>query len=396
MFLKSYYQGDVTLSTKGISSVYKPTKGMFKVPDYYRRFSCKGSSCRNTCCSGWQVIIPMKEYFLLHGLECKKSMRERIDNSFKPLVSRTENRYAEIVFDYTGHCKMLTKEGYCSLHQTFGETVLPSVCRYFPRGPRIDFAWECSTSNGCEKTLELLFETDSPITFETMELGFSMPLAQRKVSSTDLEIYQSLRDTCIRILANRKFPLVKRVLSFGTLFQNMDQDPSIDPSSILFSAIPENIDIESSYNVARDLGRWFIENTGSLGEFFSQVEEMYQEVDIHSLYSIHKKHFEEILPNHEILLEKTLINNIFFRQFPFQDYTDNFMDEFIALCGKYFVIRYLSVNLMSNKDSLEDYIDIITRIFRTIAHTGFEKNIMILFKQLGFSDPDSLSKLIQI
>ncbi|MBN2540725.1 MAG: flagellin lysine-N-methylase [Bacilli bacterium] len=383
------------MATKTISSIYKKTSGVFLVPEYYKNFSCKGKDCRNTCCSGWQVLIPMKEYYKIHGLECKKSVRERIDKTFKPLASRTESRFAEIAFDFEGKCKMLTDEGYCFLHQSCGETVLPSVCRYFPRGPRIDYAWECSTSNSCEKTLELLYESNDPIRFEQRDLTFEMEIPANKPKDSDKEMYISVRENCIEILQDRSMSLPDRIVAIGHYLQKLDMNPKALPDRFL-EGFAFRQDIVSSIKVARELGDWFIHNTGSLEEYFIIVDNLYDDLDISTIYKQSKTHFEAILPNHEILFEKTLVNNIFFRQFPFQDYTDNFKDEFIALCGKYLIMRYLTIGLMTKYKSKNDFIDIIARIFRTIAHTGFEKNVMIRLKQKGYHLVSTLGELIQL
>ncbi|HOO44201.1 MAG TPA: hypothetical protein PKU69_03930, partial [Bacillota bacterium] len=61
------------------------TKGEFLVPDYYKDFKCKGTECRKTCCSGWQVTIPMNEYFRLHGISCNSELRDKIDKTFRTL-----------------------------------------------------------------------------------------------------------------------------------------------------------------------------------------------------------------------------------------------------------------------------------------------------------------------
>ena len=210
-----------------ISPIYKPIKGTFLVPSYYMDFRCKGADCRNTCCSGWSVKISMKEYFFLHGFSCKKDLREKLDKAIKPLSNRTESNYAEITFDHNNKCKLLSKEGWCLLHKLYGENVLSSVCRYFPRGPKINYRWESSTSNGCEKTLELLFENNEPIRYETKELTFYMPLS-KDGSEPDALIYSQVRDKSIEILQDRSISLPKRIMKLGKLLKGLDDKNPIN------------------------------------------------------------------------------------------------------------------------------------------------------------------------
>lgn len=373
------------------SPIYKPIKGNFLVPSYYKDFTCKGDKCRNTCCSGWSVKISMKEYFLLHGLQCNKELRIKLDNAIKPLNTRTQDKYAEIVFGYDNKCTLLSKEGWCLLHKHYGENVLSSVCRYFPRGARINYQWEVSTSNGCERTLELLFNDNNLISYETKELQFYMPMSSER-NEKDVLLYSPVRNKCIEIIQDRQFSLSQRIMKIGKLMMSLDEHKDI--SEIDFFVTNYEFNIEYLIKNAQMIGNWFIENTGTFSEYFNEIEQLYSGSDIASVYKSKREHFNTVFTNHEILFEKVLTNNIYYKQFPFQDYTDNFTDEFIALAGKYFILKYICIHLLNKDANLEDLIDLLTKLFRVIAHTGFEKNIMILLKRLHLNQFDILGKLL--
>lgn len=329
----------------------------------------------------------------MHGFECKKDLRERLDIALRPLSNRSESNYAEIAFDNNNRCKLLSKDGWCLLHKQYGQNVLSSVCRYFPRGARINYRWEASTSNACEKTLELLFDDISPIRFETRNLVFYMPITLNS-NEKDLLLYAPVRNKCIEFLQDRKNHLAKRIMKIGKLLIGLDEQGHVLEEELFVSDY--EIDIHYAYESAQRIGDWFIENTGTFSQYFSSIKQMYHEDDIVSTYKSKIEEFNVAFPNHEILFEKVLTNNIFYKQFPFQDYTNNFTDEFIALSGKYFILRYICINTLHKNSTQDDLIDLLTLLFRVIAHTGFEKNIMILFKQLNISDLDALGKLLMM
>ena len=295
------------------SSMYKPVKGEFLVPSYYKHFECKGANCRNTCCSGWSVKIPMKEYFFLHGLSCRKDLREKLDIALRPLDNRTESNYAEISFDQNNRCKLLSKDGWCLLHKHYGENVLPSVCRYFPRGARINYRWEASTSNACEKTLELLIKDTSPISYETTNLTFHMPFSG-KANEKDKFLYSQVRNKCLEIIQDRQICMPNRIMKIGKLLIGLDEQSNISNIDMLLEDY--EFDILYSYEKAQVIGDWFIENTGTFSDFFNTIKQIYNEVDIASTYRLKIEEFTSAFPEHEIYFEKVLTNNIFYKQFP--------------------------------------------------------------------------------
>ena len=159
----------------------------FLVPAYYRRFSCKGTGCRATCCTGLDIQITQDDYFRLLGIDCSESLRQDLDTALHILPHPDLYRYACISPDFTGRCRMLTEDGLCRLQKECGADVLTRVCRYYPRSPRIlhegsspagsgtgdIFALFCA--NSCEKTIELL-EAPDALVMDHMELSFDLDL----------------------------------------------------------------------------------------------------------------------------------------------------------------------------------------------------------------------------
>lgn len=373
----------------------KIVKNLFIVPDYYPNFSCKGGNCRHTCCSGWEVTIPMEQYFYLNGIECNKSLRQTLDRTFRVLEHPTNERYAQIVHNYEGNCPLLQKNGYCALHAKYGEEVLPSVCRYYPRGPRAFYAYESSCANSCEKTLELLFASDKPISFIKVPLTFKLPIDETKAVENEQMTYQTIRQNCFEILSNRELKLSDRLLLIGQYFTGLDSNPSLDYHTLDKKNPEYNPNIEKNIPLLHQISSWLIENESSIAAFCQQIQDNYQGKNISNYYHEALTHFESTIPNHEILFEKMMINDLFFRQFPFQEHTMSFYDEFISLCGLYSFIRYISIHMMVNYQTIDEYIDILARTFRVIAHTKFGKNIMNQLKRYHLSEFDSLAVLIQ-
>ncbi len=374
----------------------KTLKNTFLVPDYYPDFVCKSGSCRHTCCNGWEVTIPMEQYYFLLGLECSKPLRRTLDLTFKVVDYPTKDRYAEIAHNYNGDCPLLLKNGFCALHSKYGEEVLPGVCRLYPRGVRTLYAYETSCANSCERTLEMLFENQNPLKFVEETLSFPLSDEHMKSSLPDQMSYQSIRKFCFDILQNREYSLKERILKIGKLMIALDTNPQTDYSMVDLSVPQYEKSIEKCVPLLHHISSWLIDYDSSIAEYCQKIQDDYLHQDVQKYYDKALNHFETIFPDHEILFEKMMINDLFFRQFPYQEHTMSYFDEYISLCGLYSFIRYISIHLMIDKNTLEEYIDILARTFRVIAHTKFGKNIMNQLKRFHLATYDSLGVLIQI
>ncbi len=367
----------------------------FIVPDYYQKFSCKGPACRHTCCSGWGVTIPMRQYFNLLGMETDQPLRDKLDRAFRPVLKPTPDRYAEIAHDFRGVCPLHLESGWCMLHAQLGEDALPSVCREYPRGVRTDYANEVSCSNSCEKTLELLFESDAPIAFGRHAKPVRAPMQKLGRTVAERTLYLRTRACCFEILENRTLSLPSRILMVGRILQALDVDPNVDFRTVDLSVAPAARDIPLTYRVLQNISRWFATRNQSIAEICRDNEAFYQEGDLEAKYDAALRHFETVLPNHEIRFEKMLVNNLFFRQFPFVDEGASFADVFTGLAGTYLFVRFLAIGTMRTQSTPEAFVDAMAAAFRVIAHTRFEHNVGILLRDEDAADFATIAKLVQ-
>jgi hypothetical protein len=239
-----------------------------------------------------------------------------------------------------------------------------------------------------------LFENDK-IAFETKELEFNIPKEESRSSTEDSMFYLKIRSFCFDILGNRTFSLSKRILMVGKVLQELDKNRNIELSSIDLSVSHFEKDPRLTYDVIMNISRWFIENSRSISDFCQENEDFYTHGDFLVNYTTALEHFEEVLPNHENLFEKLLINNLFSRQFPFQDPSESFSDEFVSVCGIYLFMHYMAIGYMRNKNKLEDFIDIMSQTFRVVDHTRFEHNILAMLKNENAADYETLATLLQ-
>jgi len=370
-------------------------KKPFLIPTYYLDFKCKGNDCRNTCCSGWGVTVSMQQYFNLLGLPCDKPLRDKIDRTFRPLMKPSPERFAEIAHNHLGNCPLQMENGYCMLHDQCGEKNLPWVCRHYPRGPRAEYAYESSCSNSCEKTLELLFANNRLMTFTTRELAIDFPNKVAIKTDEEKEYYQRVRSFCFAIMQNRAHPLTTRMMMIGKVLLALDNNKQVDLLTLDLTIPPFDINVPYTYQLLLNFSQIFKDHHSSISEYCQENENYYKEGDLLAKYHSSLTHFEETLPNHEILFEKMMLNQLFFSQFPFSDTAKPFYDEFIGLCGTYLFIRFIAISLMRFSNSLQHFIDVMAKTFRVIAHSSFDRSITSLLKNENATNFATLGVLIQ-
>ncbi len=109
----------------------------YKTFNYLPDFSCLGGDCEDTCCKDWDIWFDQPHYQLLkETVEQHDGMlADKINRYIKLNENDTNNghNFAQLKLDSNGSCPFLQGDGWCELHQQFGETPLSNVCAFFPR-----------------------------------------------------------------------------------------------------------------------------------------------------------------------------------------------------------------------------------------------------------------------
>ena len=327
----------------------------FIVPAYYKDFSCKGGDCRTCCCGGWAVTVSMKEYFSLLGLECSQELRYKIDGALHLLKDADENRFAQILPAFDGTCPMRRKsDGYCALQCECGEDVLPAVCRYYPRSPRLWPRAECCISCSCEKVLEDLIATPEKLTFEERKLAFyfdekDAPIVEKDVAEE--------RKKCMDLLQDRAFSVTERMDHiFRFLFEKGGKTFSLREADAALT------DILSFYSDSPSIGEECeraLSNKTTLEEAAAALRKKFSQADLWA--------------------EKILSNHFFFMKFPYVEKNENLSDVALGLAGLFALWTVLIAD--ERVKTTDDFVDITGKLFRVAEHTRFYKNVAILIEE---------------
>ena len=213
-------------------------------PAYYDDFHCLMAGCRYSCCKGWQITFSKKDYLALKHLKGGEELNQRLERALRRVRkdAQTDDCYGE--FDMSdGRCPLLREDGLCGLQVENGSEVLPEVCRTFPRGAEYmpSGYLERSLSPACEGVLELLWKLPEGVEFR------SDPLAKKERRVMDIHegqplaaIFPEVREWCVDMLQDRRFPLAKRILLMGIALKELaDGEEDVGAWLLRARALPE-------------------------------------------------------------------------------------------------------------------------------------------------------------
>ena len=335
-------------------------KTEFFAPDYLPRFRCKMGACRSACCVGWPVSVSMKNYFTLLGLPCRKELRDRLDVALRLADHPTEEEYARFTPNWLGDCPMRMEDGRCSIQAELGEDALSDVCRLYPRGVRIwEGRLECSASNSCERTLELLWDEKEPMRFGTCDLSVVPPPSPGSPRSLEgMTPDEEFRFSLIRLMQDRSRRVEERILSLRAPL-GLPGEPREEPAS------------------AVGMLRYYADRSDSIREKGTAIAARYGEES--GKWEEDAADFDRRIPAWERFAEQVLVNHMFFTQFPYLGVTRR--ETWASLAAAYALTRIYAVGgfALMRRDGGDpgqgELVDLTAEVFRLIGHTPFEKSV---------------------
>lgn len=385
----------------------------FLTPNYFKNFSCKMGSCRSACCRGWPISITMQNYFTLLGVECSCELRDRLDRGMYMSDRPSEDEYARFAMKWDGECALRMADGRCAVHAELGTDALSDVCDLYPRGIRRIPSLECSCAGSCEAVLELLIHQTEPITFAREQYSLRMPRPEKRLAHFEtLGRETEIRLLFIRIMQERSLSLPNRLARLGNCVSRMDvalrerdektaerllhDDKAFADDVTMISDIADEARLCHGLDIARRMIDCLDGRSDSIRELGEAALAYFGDGESVKKYETARAHFEECFPNHEIFFEHLMVNHMFFSQFPFQDRPEKLMEEFVALCAVYILLRFLTIGCMTEKSGESDLVDICAALFRLIEHTEFDRYAVRLLYGIGCNTPEALWELVSL
>lgn len=142
---------------------------ILRVPEYYEKFSCIASRCKDSCCAGWEIDIDEDSYAYYNSVEGK--FGKRLKESMYEADPDDDGGGYRFKLKGKKRCAMLNDHNLCDLYTALGEEALCEVCTEYPRFSLIyGDVEQKALSLSCEEVGRILFERTEPEKLVDIEL----------------------------------------------------------------------------------------------------------------------------------------------------------------------------------------------------------------------------------
>lgn len=398
--------------------------------DIYKDFHCLGGECKYTCCQEWGVYITREE--LQKVREAKKSieLQQKVDKGFVRISKDKESKmYGEIKFEKDKKCVCFDEgDGLCLLQKECGYTILPAVCKVFPRALfEYNDLIERYLYLGCEQVVDLLMKADKGIGLEQVEEAnlegltvVSKKIGRKSIEKwPELEFYFDIKTMCLSILENRNFSIGERLLLMGLglkgindmvdkseipiyvdrFLEEADQDQLLKPF--------KNLNVNKDVQVIHCIN--FLSSTSDQASLMNLREQVFKnlEVNIEVIHDVNDTKFvkdikysrvemekginelNKFFQDRDYIMENILVSFFLVKCLPFWD--GDIWENFVFFVNIYNLYRMTLVGLAVNGLDDETFKKETTVLFRLLGNTKsvFEH----LISEMKENKSDSLAHL---
>ena len=372
-------------------------------PDFYDKFSCKGSSCNYHCCRDWRIDLTKDEYhkWKKAGIFDKKDVDDIVS------INNSSHAYANIHLNEQNACPFLSEEHLCEIQLKHGSKMLSQVCRQFPRivhgyCGKLEYA----LSLGCEAVLELLLNEKEGICLETENIHFKPDLKlstaygiNTRTKSPSLKSYYDIQALFLMILQAEGETMENKLILLGIALRHIDElyaNNKGDKASEYIEQFLSEVEHFSVLDIIGDIeyndGTLIINNLLSLFSstdktnvgltlIFDKIKdriEWNETIDDKSgehkislsLEKVpeYRKHFKEWSKDKEYFIENIMVAYMMYSNIPFKDNDLSLWNNFVYFVYVYCEMKtYLGI-LLDEESTDEDMIHYLTVFFRKLGH----------------------------
>jgi lysine-N-methylase len=113
----------------------RPMTNPMTTPRYVQSFSCIGTACPDTCCSGWSVPIDRQTYQAWQTIDVRVEGSLLMERTREPQANErmAAGDCAIVTASAAGDCAWLTDDKLCAVQAALGEEAIPLTCHSYPR-----------------------------------------------------------------------------------------------------------------------------------------------------------------------------------------------------------------------------------------------------------------------
>ncbi len=389
---------------------------------YMKDFQCLGSTCDDTCCSGWYVSIDKKTFVKYKQISDKK-MKRKLNSVIKRNKLKTSfSDYATFRLTPSGFCPLLNKDKLCSIQLALGESYLSGTCASYPRQyAQLYSTYELTGALSCPEMARLVLLQPEGISIESFDGSIGNNPLLDKYYANDLmsrSTFFAVRDFVCTLLRNRTAGIDERLLMVGQFLLDLEQIVEREQYEQIGATIHNYMtDMEGGALRARvaDLPvacdaqllvlRSLIDDYVQLNNSNARYMECYDQVcqglpTIDSYEQAYAEWYGPYMQAHPYILENYLVNYVISRLFPFARTAPahSIFDEYIIFLLHYALLKMHLIGLSSFHRGLTGdlVVKLVQSFSRTFEHdyTFFERTLEALKERVSCDLP-TLSVLLK-
>lgn len=402
-------------------------------PQYFRKFKCIASKCKDSCCSDWNISID-KSTFDAYQKNEDEHLNTLFDKHVKvnPKKDPTHIPYAQVILNDKQMCPFLTENKLCIIQKKLDDKALALICDSFPRSYNIvDGLLERSLCVSCPSAAELVLGDEKPIEFgieETIEhlRDNSIPeyISGEGENKTPYSYFKELRKFIVSLLQDRAYSISERLVLVNVFCNRLEQtiaehyytdiekfierykySISIGEFSTFQNSVDSSVEIQlqaMQLLIGHRLNRSiispkFLSQVDAYRRGIGDIEGASQKEVVSRYKEVYTVYYKPFMEKHEYILENYLVNYVFKNLFPFGPTKNNYMppkkiySEFCLLTAHYSMIKTLLIGLSGyykEEFCKKHVITLIQTFSKAIEH-----NIPYLNEVVHFIEANNLDNL---
>lgn len=405
-------------------------------PQYYHRFACCGSSCEDSCCSNWHIVVDKTTYQLYRECSDAQLKAKMKANVTRVRTNANKMTYAKIKMDANQNCPFLDENMLCEIQKKLGEDYLSFVCRIFPRITNlVNGVVENSLSLACPEAARIALLNKRKMEFDLTEVkekerllnlsGVALDTRELKYAHKPQVYFWELRTFIISLIQNRSYPLWKRLIILGLFCDRvtqLEQDGKVSEMLHTIQVYQNRIDKNSYDDYLDDIADnsliqielvnilinpetfeggynpYFQECFSEYTRGFITDHDATEEKIFRNYSENYHSYYQQIMAENEHILENYLVNYIFQKIFPFKDEQTVF-DNYVGMIVNFAMVKTLLIGMSGfhrEKFSEEHIIKTIHVFGRVVEHNaGFLQMTLQFIKDNGWNTMPYMAALIK-
>ena len=237
-------------------------------------FRCLASSCPDTCCAGWEIVVDNRSADRFRAME--DAMGKRLQQSLISVDGETQLRRHP-----DGRCVLLNERNLCDLYALYGEGALCRTCRLHPRfvadyGARREVmpglscpAWIETYLLDGEKVTFVTEETDDPIGYTDIDAALFFKLYRARAQA-------------IEMLQDRSLTIAERLHRLLTLAAELDGEREEDcPQKAILPAYRKKL---ASLEILTPQWRELLHQKGGVSYSEAELSPLLEKVLVYDIF----------------------------------------------------------------------------------------------------------------